>query len=69
MLKVAQLVTKLQCENAQYTYNNLLNKNYGVFCLTQENDAELEFRYIENIIHIDLLKSGINCPKTHCDAV
>lgn len=69
MPKAAQLVTKLQCENAQYTYDKLLIKDYGVYCLTQEDNTEREFKYIENIIHIDLLKSGINCPKTHCDAV
>ena len=68
MPKDAQLVTKLQCENAGYTYNNLLSKYYSVFCLPQD-DAELAFKYIENIIHIDLLKSGINCPKTHCNAI
>ena len=67
MQKDAQLVNNLQCLNADYTYEKLLEKDYGVTCFKKENAYELEFRYIENLLYIDLLKSGESCPKTICN--
>lgn len=65
MTKTAQLVSNIACENATNTYNKLLVEWYGLECITNILDRS---EYIENILHMDLLKSGIECPKNKCNA-
>ena len=56
-------VNKLSCKNARITYDQMLFDLYGVRCF----DTLDRNKYIENILYIDLIKSGYTCPqKSKC---
>lgn len=60
----ANLVSKIQCENANITANKIMFNHYGINCNGREEDTE--FIYMENMLYIDLLKSDVTCKKHKC---
>ena len=52
-------MSKLACSNSKQTFSKMMFKLYGVRCF----DKYDEFEYLENILHMDLIKSGYTCPQ------
>ena len=58
-----QTENKLSCKNAKMSLDKMMFDLYGVRCY----DTLDKTKYIENILYIDLLKSGYDCPqKSKC---
>lgn len=53
-----QDVDSIICENAEKTYNDMVIRNYGI-STCKEDMTESEYR--ENILTIDLARSGYTC--------
>lgn len=56
-------VNKLVCENAEKSYADMTQRHYG---LASCCDDMSENDYKENILMIDLVKSGYSCEPINC---